>query len=75
MGKHYSEKLKNEIIQRYLNKEASLEGLGKEYGISYKSIFNWLRKYRSNGTVENDIFHTREEQNQKILIIKKDMKY
>ena len=44
MGKHYSEELKNEIIQRYLNQEASLEGLGKEYGISYKSIFNWLRK-------------------------------
>ena len=59
MGKHYSEELKNEIIQRYLNKEASLERLGKDYGISPKSIFNWLRKYRANGTVENDIFRTR----------------
>lgn len=40
MGKHYSEELENEIIQRYLNKEASLERLAKEYNISYKSIFN-----------------------------------
>lgn len=59
MGKHYSEELKNEIVQRYLNEKSSLKKLGKEYNISYKNIFNWLRKYKTNGTVENDIFHTR----------------
>ncbi len=59
MGKHYSDDIKNEIIKKYINHEASLGGLGKEYGISYKTIFNWLRKYKKNGTVENDIGHKR----------------
>ena len=59
MGKHYSEDIKNEIIQKYINNESSLGGLEKKYGISYKTIFNWLRKYRKNGTVKNDIDHKR----------------
>ena len=59
MGKHFSNDIKNEIIKKYINHETSLVGLEKEYGISYKTIFNWLRKYRKNGTVENDIAHKR----------------
>ena len=59
MGKHFSDDIKNEIIKKYINHEASLGGLEKEYGISYKTIFNWLRKYRKNGTVDNDIDHKR----------------
>ena len=59
MGKHFSNDIKNEIIKKYINHEASLGGLEEEYGISYKTIFNWLRKYRKNGTVENDIDHKR----------------
>ena len=55
MGKHYSEELKNEIINKFFNEGYSLTYLEKEYNISYKSIFNWIRKYRKNGTVKNDI--------------------
>ena len=58
MGKHYSEELKNEIINKFINEGHSLNQLEKEYNISYKSIFNWIRKYRKNGTVKNDINHT-----------------
>ena len=59
MGKHYPEDIKNEIVKKYFNNEGSLKSLGKEYGISRKSIFNWIKKYRKNGTVKNDINHTR----------------
>ena len=59
MGKHYSEELKNEIIAKFFNEGKSLNSLEKEYNISYKSIFNWIRKYRKNGTVQNDINHKR----------------
>ena len=59
MGKHYSEDLKNEIINKFFNDSVSLKQLEKIYNISYKSIFNWIRKYRENGTVANDINHKR----------------
>lgn len=59
MGKHYSEKLKNEIVNKYLNNEGSMISLEKEYNISYKTIFGWLRKKKVYGSVENDINHTR----------------
>ena len=59
MGKHYSEELKNEIIAKFFYEGKSLNSLEKEYNISYKSIFNWIRKYRKNGTVQNDINHKR----------------
>ncbi len=59
MGKHYPEELKNEIINKFFNEGVSLNQLEKNYNISYKSIFNWIRKYRKNGTVENDINHKR----------------
>jgi transposase-like protein len=41
MGKHYSEELKNEIVNKYLNNEGSTISLEKEYNISYKTIFDW----------------------------------
>ena len=59
MGKHYSEELKNEIVNKYFKGEGTLNSLEKEYNISYKSIFNWIRKYRKTGTVKNDIDHKR----------------
>lgn len=59
MGKHYSEEVKNEIIDKFFNEGYSLSSLEKEYNISCKSIFNWIKKYRQNGTVMNDINHKR----------------
>lgn len=59
MGKHYSEELKNEIVNKYFKGEGTLNSLEKEYNISYKTIFNWIRKYRRIGNVKNDIEHKR----------------
>jgi transposase len=42
----YSEELKNEIITKYFNNDGSSRSLGKEYGISYKTIDNMIYRYR-----------------------------
>ena len=42
----YSDELKNEIIQKYLDGHVSSRSLGKEYGISYKSIDTMIYRYR-----------------------------
>ena len=42
----YSNDLKQEIIQKYLNGEGTSRSLGKEYGISYKSIDTMIYRYR-----------------------------
>ena len=41
----YSEEFKNEILQKYFNRKGSAKSLGKEYGISHKTIENMI--YRS----------------------------
>ena len=42
----YSDKIKNEIIQKYLNGYGSSRSLGKEYGISYKTVDNMIYRYK-----------------------------
>jgi len=42
----YSDELKIEIIQKYLEGKESSRSLGKEYGISYKSIDTMIYRYR-----------------------------
>ena len=42
----YSDNLKKEIIQKYLNGKGSSRSLGKEYNISYKSVDNMIYRYR-----------------------------
>ena len=42
-----------------MKNEGTLNSLEKEYNISLKTIFNWLKKYQNQGTVENDIYHKR----------------
>ena len=59
MGKHYNKELKEEIVKKYLNNEGTLYSLEKEYNISPKTIFNWLKKERLYHTQENDINHAR----------------
>ena len=43
MGKHQTIELKKEIVNKYLNNEGTLRTLEKEYGISYKTIFRWIK--------------------------------
>ncbi len=42
----YSDELKEEIIQKYLDGKGTARSLGKEYNISYKSIDNMIYRYR-----------------------------
>ena len=57
MGKHFDLKIKEEIINKYIKNEGTLFSLEKEYNISRKTIFNWLRKYRNTGSVDNIKYH------------------
>ena len=59
MGKHYDINLKKEIVNKYFNSNGTLNSLQKEYGISYKTIFNWLKKEKLYHSQENDINHSR----------------
>ena len=60
MGKHYSEKFKNKIINEYLSGETGGSILlGKKYNISFHTIDTWIRKYKIQGNLYNDINHKR----------------
>ena len=59
MGKHHDINLKNEIVNKYKNGLGSLYSLGKEYNISPKTIFLWIKKDMKQGNQINDINHTR----------------
>ena len=60
MGKHYSEELKSRIINEYLEgKNGGSKTLAKKYCISYHTIDTWIQKYKVQGSLDNDINHTR----------------
>ena len=42
----YSDDLKQEIIQKYIDGKGSARSLGKEYGISYKTVDNMIYRYK-----------------------------
>ena len=42
----YCDELKEEIIKKYNEGNGSSRSLGKEYGISYRTIDTWLHKIR-----------------------------
>ena len=42
----YWDELKEEIINKYNEGNGSARSLGKEYGISYRTIDTWLHKIR-----------------------------
>ena len=42
----YCDELKEEIIKKYNEGNGSARSLGKEYGISYRTIDTWLHKIR-----------------------------
>lgn len=60
MGKHYTDEIKNKILQEYLDgKNGGSKSLSKKYGISYHTIDTWINKYKKQGNLDNDINHTR----------------
>ena len=42
----YTKELKNEIINKYFSGQGTARSLGKEYGISYKSIDTMIYRYK-----------------------------
>ena len=40
----YSEKVKQEIMEKYLNNEGTANSLSKEYNISLRTVKNWVNK-------------------------------
>ena len=60
MGKHYSDKFKNQIIKEYLDgNSGGSKTLAKKYNISFHTIDTWIQKYKRQGNLDNDINHTR----------------
>ena len=59
MGKHYDMEFKNKILNEYLSGKGGSKYLGKKYNISYNTIDTWIKIYRRQGNLINDINHTR----------------
>ena len=56
----YSVDFKNGIINEYFSGTSGGSiYLGKKYNISRYTIDTWIRKYRKQGNLDNDIYHTR----------------
>lgn len=66
MYKHYTKDFKNEIIQRYLNRE-SVVNLALETKVSKATIYRWLSNYQKEQKPPKKIANrTIEEQKSKI---------
>ena len=59
MGKHYDIEFKNTILNEYLSGKGGSKYLGKKYNISHSTIDTWIRIYRRQGNLINDINNTR----------------
>lgn len=49
----YSEELKIEIVNKYLNNQGSSRSLAKEYDISYRTIETMIYTYKKQGHLKN----------------------
>ena len=59
MGKHYDIDFKNKILNEYLKGQGGSIYLGKKYNIPSHTIDTWIRIYKRQGNLINDINHTR----------------
>ena len=56
----YSEKFKNEVYNAYISgKYGGYRNVAKKYNIPNNTLNTWIRKYRKQGNLENDINHKR----------------
>ena len=58
MGKHFDMDFKNNILKEYLS-GASRFYLGNKYNISPNTIGTWIKIYKRQGNLINDINHSR----------------
>ena len=59
MGKHYDLEFKNKILDEYHKGQGGSIYLGKKYNIPSHTIDTWIRIYKRQGNLVNDIYHTR----------------
>lgn len=64
MGKHYDMEFKNKILNEYLSGNGGSKYLAKKYNISYNTIDTWIKIYRRQGNLINDINHARGRKNE-----------
>ena len=64
MGKHYDIDFKNKILNEYLRGQGGSIYLGKKYNIPSHTIDTWIRIYKRQGNLINDINHTRGRKNE-----------
>ena len=51
----YTDEKKAKIIAEYLEGTESLKSIAEKYGVtSKKTVFTWLKKYRTTGTTNKD---------------------
>lgn len=55
----YSYELKMEIVKKYLDNKAGYSSLSKEYNVPYKTIVNWIYKYKNLNEDLKDKKHLR----------------
>lgn len=56
----YSNEFRDKIINEYFSRNSGGSiYLGKKYNISNYTIDTWIRKYKKQGNLDNDINHTR----------------
>ncbi len=58
MGKHYDMDFKNNILKEYLSGTSRFY-LGNKYNISPNTIGTWIKIYKRQGNLINDINHSR----------------
>ncbi len=49
----YTEEIKLEIVNKYLNNQGTSRSLAKEYGISYRSIETMIYTYKKQGHLKS----------------------
>ena len=59
MGKHYDIEFKNKVLNEYLKGQGGSIYLSKKYNIPSHTIDTWIRIYKRQGNLINDIYHTR----------------
>ena len=76
----YSTEFKEEILEAYKSgKYGGRDQVAKHYNISSGTLCTWIRKYKRQGSLENDIFHkrgrkkdlTKEDYKERYEILKK----
>ena len=66
MGKHYDMDFKNNILKEYLS-GASRFYLGNKYNISPNTIGTWIKIYKRQGNLINDINHSRGRKKEEFI--------